>query len=556
MGYSLIGLGLVLLHRFLPRPPLLLMGVAFLTFVTLFDWIVLILTDRVMILAQVVLALGMTTVIMRSYQRFQPAFLRLSRKSLPVLLVIVALLFAGVQGSMWVGEQVRLSRLPELPEESPNILVIMVDTLRADHLSTYGYERPTSPFIDQLAAQGVLFENAYGGSAYSYPSHASFFTGLPLHEHNAEWDNLRALFELDAPVFPELLLEGGYRTGGFSANTFWVTRKDGFSRGFLHFEDYFTTPLDSVLRTGMGLAFEKLILSRIGEANIPARRWAPDITAQALDWIDKAPEQPFFAFLNYMDVHDPYLPPQPYRSQFSSQSNPGGLLNWHIGREYIDLTPEQLQGEIDAYDGAIRYTDDQISLLLQELESRDLMDNLLLVIVSDHGEAFGEHGVYLHGNSLYREELHVPLIFYWPGHLPAGQRISQPVSINSLGSTLIEMSGLSSVDQFPGPSLVSLWLGGADTATYPMPLAEIYAKSWYDERSIVKTNSLRSLLNDQWQYIEASNLPEELYNITVDEFETDNRADDPAAANILADFRAELKSRASTQTKATASLGE
>jgi arylsulfatase A-like enzyme len=262
-----------------------------------------------------------------------------------------------------------------------------------------------------------------------------------------------------------------------------------------------------------------------------------------LDWIDQSPNRPFFVFLNYLDVHDPYLPPQPYRSMFSTQDKPGGLLNWHIGREFIDLTPEQLQGEIDAYDGSIRYADDQISHLLKELESRGMADNLLVVILSDHGEAFGEHGVYLHGNSLYREELHVPLIFYWPGHLPAGQRLSQPVSIDSLGSTLLDMIGLPYLNQFPSPSLASLWQGNGDPAAYPMPMAEIYAKPWYDPHSIVRTNSLFSLLNDQWQYIEASNLPEELYNFTNDKLETENQTNDPANAAILANFRTELKSR-------------
>jgi arylsulfatase A-like enzyme len=228
---------------------------------------------------------------------------------------------------------------------------------------------------------------------------------------------------------------------------------------------------------------------------------------------------------------------------FSTQDKPGGLLNWHIGREFIDLTPEQLQGEIDAYDGSIRYADDQISHLLKELESRGMADNLLVVILSDHGEAFGEHGVYLHGNSLYREELHVPLIFYWPGHLPAGQRLSQPVSIDSLGSTLLDMIGLPYLNQFPSPSLASLWQGNGDPAAYPMPMAEIYAKPWYDPHSIVRTNSLFSLLNDQWQYIEASNLPEELYNFTNDKLETENQTNDPANAAILANFRTELKSR-------------
>jgi arylsulfatase A-like enzyme len=556
VGYSLVGLVLVLLQRLLPRLPWMLISVALFAFVTFFDWVVLILTDRVMIFAQVVLALGLTTVTMRIYKRYQDRFSRLCRRSLPALLVTVAVLLVVVQGGMWLKEKVGLSRLPELPSGSPNVLVVMVDTLRADHLSTYGYERQTSPNIDQIAAQGVLFENAYGGSNYSYTSHASFFTGLPLDQHKAEWDNLRALFNLDAPVFPELLRDAGYRTGGFSANTFWVTRKDGFGRGFLHYEDFFTTPLDAVLRTGIGLAFEKLILSRLGEQDIPARRWADDINAAALEWIDQEPTQPFFVFLNYLDVHDPYLPPQPYRNLYTDVPNPGGLLNWHLGREYLDLTPEELQSEMDAYDGAINYADEQIAALLKDLENRGLAENTLLVIVSDHGEAFAEHGVYLHGNSLYREELHVPLIFYWPGHLPAGRRVSQPVSIDSIGSTLLELTGSPFAAQFPDHTLVSFWQEDGDVASYPMPLAEANQKPWYDEHSLIRENSLRSLFDDQWQYIWADNHPEELYDVANDNLETNNLASDPASADTMENFRSELKARTKDQSKTTGDTGE
>ncbi len=556
IGYSLVGLVFVLLQRYLPRVPVFLLGVMVMIFVTIFDWVGLVLTNRVHILALLILALGLTTVIIRFYNRYQLSFLRLCRKSLPILLVLEVLLFIGVEGGMWLDEQVGLSRLPDPPAGAPNILVIVVDTLRSDHLSTYGYERPTSPFIDQVAAEGVLFENAYAASSYSFPSHASLFTGLALHDHQAEWNNKRALFNLAAPVFPELLLSQGYRTGAFSANTFWVTRKEGFGRGFLHFEDYFTTFIDYPLHTGLGQGFEKFIFGHLKEQKIPVHRLASEINQRALKWIDQLPNKPFFVFLNYIDVHDPYLPPQPYRSMFSTQAKPGGLLNQYAGREFIDLTPEQLQGEIDAYDGSIRYVDDQISNLLKELESRGLADNLLVVILSDHGEAFGEHGVYLHGNSLYREELHVPLIFYWPGHLSGGVRLNQPVSIDSMGSTILDMIGSSSLSEFPGPSLVSLWQGNADTTTYPMPLAEIYAKSWFNPRSIVKTNSLSTLLNDQWQYIQASILPEELYNFTNDKMEIQNQANNPANEDVMTHFRTEMKTRTPLQTKAQGSLGE
>ena len=152
---------------------------------------------------------------------------------------------------------------------------------------------------------------------------------------------------------------------------------------------------------------------------------------------------PFFVFLNYYDVHAPYIPPQPFRGQFSELEEPGGRIStdWGMDHIYMPMTPEQLQEEIDAYDGAIAYVDYHIAKLLAELETRGLVQNTLVVILSDHGESFGEHGLLEHHNSLYREVIHVPMIFWWPDHVPAGERVTVSVSIAAIPATVLDIIG-------------------------------------------------------------------------------------------------------------------
>ena len=144
-----------------------------------------------------------------------------------------------------------------------NILVILVDTLRADHLSCYGYKRETSPHIDRIAHQGVLFENAFAPSSYTLPSHASLLTGLYPYEHGVEWDTPTTLFDAPYPILGDAFQSQGYRTAAFSANIYWFTRALGFGRGFIHFEDYFQSISDMIFRTLYGRVFEKFVLRKI-----------------------------------------------------------------------------------------------------------------------------------------------------------------------------------------------------------------------------------------------------------------------------------------------------
>src|SRR5690606_35418120 len=199
-----------------------------------------------------------------------------------------------------------------------------------------------------------VFLNALSTSPYTGPSHASLLTGRYPRDHGFQWIERRPTYDGRYTTIAEVLRDRGYRTGAVSANRFWFTREQGLQRGFTHFEDYFHTPGDMAVRTALGRKFDELVLKRILK-DYPWRRRAPDVNRALIEWLEAAPGRPFFAIINYFDVHDPYVPPQPYRSKFSALEEPGGIINSYQGRYHPALTAAQVQAEIDAYDGAIAY---------------------------------------------------------------------------------------------------------------------------------------------------------------------------------------------------------
>jgi arylsulfatase A-like enzyme len=175
--------------------------------------------------------------------------------------------------------------------------------------------------------------------------------------------------------------------------------------------------------------------------------------------------------MNYLDPHHPFIPPQPYLSKFKGVENPAQVYDYPI--DDPRLTPERLLKDIDGYDGAIAYLDDQIGQLLAEMRRLSLDDNLLIVLTSDHGETFGEHGGIIHANATYREQIHVPLIFWQPGQVPAGARVSQTVTNAFLPATIMDMLGTGEQSLFPGLSLAQLWQRPKSPDNWPLVLAEM-----------------------------------------------------------------------------------
>jgi arylsulfatase A-like enzyme len=262
-----------------------------------------------------------------------------------------------------------------------------------------------------------------------------------------------------------------------------------------------------------------------------------------LRWIEGDRDRPFFAFLNYFDVHAPYIPPQPYRGQFSEEEEPGGRIStdWDMDHIYVPLTPEQLQGEIDAYDGAIAYVDAEIARLLGELQARELAQDTLVIVTSDHGESFGEHGLLEHHNSLYREVIHVPLIFWWPGHVPEGARIATPVTNAALPATLLDLLGESDQTTFPGPSLAQLWQEPSPNPDWPDPLAEVGQVDWVPAQHLPRDGAMKAVISGQSHYVTHEQRGEELYDWQSDPEELNDLSQVPEYQPVVDQFRAYLE---------------
>ena len=540
MLFAAIGSALTVQSWFFPRFPLKRLSLTLFTFLAICDWMILIFRTHIHLFSLLVLSIGLAVAITRVLLKRDEALLHFCRRFALWPAVAVALLVLGVQGGFWLHERIAIASLPSASHALPSVLLIVVDTLRADHLYSYGYRRHTSPNIDRIAREGAVFENAFSTSSYTLPSHASLLTGLYPHEHGVEWHRPDGLQISSIPTLPETLRRHGYRTAAFSANLYWFTRPMGFGRGFIRFEDHFHSLGDMVTRTLYGSAFERLVLRRMGLEDIPARKRAADVNGSVLRWIKRDHEKPFFVMVNYFDAHDPYLPPQPYRNLFANSTNSSGIINGHMGRYDPSLTAEQVQNEIDAYDGAIAYVDSQIGQLFAELEDRRITDDLLIVLTSDHGEAFGDHGLFRHEHSLYREVLHVPLIFAKSGKVPSKTRVKRPVTIAAIPATVMDLIGIKDPVGFPGPSLTRLWETPAAADEWPYPLAEMKHEPWSLAKYPVTHGSLKSLISAKWHYIKHDKFGTELYDSESDIRQLKNLAKNADVQDIVKDFDSKL----------------
>ncbi|HUK54988.1 MAG TPA: sulfatase [Candidatus Binatia bacterium] len=481
-----------------------------------FDWLALGL-DRVMNPPAIaVLTAGLSMVFLRIFWKRRAQLVGAARRALPVLAAIVVMLAAGVQLVNRRVAKAAEAGLPPAPEGGANVLVVVMDTVRADHLSSLGYARATTPNLDRLAAQGVLFENAFSTSSWTLPAHASLLTGRYPFEHGAEVKAYDGRYPTLAGAFESR----GYRTGAFSANTYYFARQNGFDRGFLHFDGTFSNLSDAFMRTLYGRNL-MIVYEAAVHADLPGRKRADLVNARFLAWLGQDSSRPFFAVLNYFDAHDPYLPPRPFRGRFAGRQDVGGVLNGWGMREVLER-PSDVRDERAAYDGGIAYEDDRIGKLMGELRTRCLAENTLVVVVSDHGEFFGEHGLYLHKNALFLEGIHVPLLMVWPGHLPAGARIETPVTIARVPATVMGLMPGRGRQDFPGPSLEPLWRQSAAAEASPWILSELVANTPPPGGGApLRTESL---LDARWHFIYSRGTAPQLYEWRKDLHEQNNLA--------------------------------
>ncbi len=274
--------------------------------------------------AAVLIAIGLGVRLGRSGAAVAPWGRRLVRRTLPVLAGVTVMTAVTMLAMQRMHERKALAGLPAARAGAPNVLLIILDTVRALDLSLYGYARPTTPRLQQRATTAVRFDRAFSTAPWSLPSHASIFTGLDAHELATDW-----YVPLDdtTPTLAEALRDRGWRTGGFVANLPYTSREVGLGRGFIRYEDY---PLSfaelaassSVIRA---IAASRGLRERLNWHQLLVSKPAPEINAALLRWVDRDRERPFFAFLNYYDAHKPVVPPEPYASRFlppGSRSSP------------------------------------------------------------------------------------------------------------------------------------------------------------------------------------------------------------------------------------------
>jgi arylsulfatase A-like enzyme len=404
----------------------------------------------------------------------------------------------------------RLNQTPAVTPATPNVLLLVLDTVRAISLSLYGYHRETTPELTRWAARGVVFTRAYSTAPWTLPSHSSLMTGRWMHELSADW-----MVPLDGtyPTLAEVLGGRGYRTGGFVANTDYTSSEVGLDRGFGRYEDY-TFESGQILRSSsLWRAAARIAPIRrvIGNYDNLGRRTAPEISGAFLRWLDRDPARPFFGFLNYYDAHRPYYPPGDWPNRFRT---PGVELNpryrTEMGTE-PDPSPARIQGTIDAYDNAIGYLDSEIGRLLGELQRRGVLERTIVIITSDHGEEFYEHRLWDHGHSLYHQSVHVPLLMIAPGRVPAGVTVSQPVSIRSLPATVMDLLRLPGESPFPGASLAGTWSGSTLPDSVLLGVRqEARQPPWFP----ASQGDLGSVVTSRHQYIRIrGNGAEELFDL-------------------------------------------
>ncbi|MFQ5789204.1 MAG: sulfatase-like hydrolase/transferase [Acidobacteriota bacterium] len=377
-----------------------------------------------------------------------------------------------------------------------NLVLVSVDTLRADHLSSYGSRLVRTPHMDRLAADGVLFEQVQTVAPTTLPAHASLFTGrTPLH-HRVH-DNVGFYLPKDVPTVASLLREEGYRTAGF-VGAFVLDSRFGIARGFESYFDQFDSAEE-------GLA-----------GGYVSQRRGDMVLDRALQWLEshhqgESGREPFFAFLHFYDPHTPYQPPD----------------SFVVG----EPTPRTL------YRGEVAYVDTLMGGLLNWLEEHDLLERTVLVLTADHGESLGEHGEKTHGFFLYESTLRVPLIIRYPGG-PRGVRLEEPVRIIDVAPTVVELLGLSPLEGVDGRSLLPLLeVPGSPPGESEEDLVA-YAET-YVPRLHYGWSELRSLRQGKHKFILAPR--SELYNLDVDPDESRNLvADEPARARQM---REELESR-------------
>jgi arylsulfatase A-like enzyme len=416
--------------------------------------------------------------------------------------LVAALALAALAVTFWRGAgQAAPGDAGKAP---PNVVILVLDTVRNDIVGAEWQGVPLTPSVDAIAAEGTRFTNAFSAAPWTVPSHATLFTGLHPHRHNADHEHF--VLAESFTTLAERLKARGYATAGFTCNP-WLTHTLGFSQGF---EQYVEVYADSK----------------------PNEDDSPKASTQAVDWLQRraGDKRPFLLFINYLDAHLPYTPaPEALRRLTPDPAAiPRTAFSITEAERFIggldQFSTVDLQEVRRVYSAEVLAQDAQVARVLDCLRASGELDKTLLIITADHGEQLGEHALMGHEFSLYEQVLHVPLIVRYPGAFPAGLKTSVLASLTDVLPTVMDVVGLNTAsEELPGRSLRHVLAAPAADrpllAEYARP-ATLIAQYWRSRQPRINMSAydtgLKSLRSGEFKYIVAGSGWERLYNITAD----------------------------------------
>jgi arylsulfatase A-like enzyme len=409
---------------------------------------------------------------------------------------------------------------------SPNVLLITLDTVSADHMGIYGYARANTPNLSALAAQSTVYSNFIAVAPLTLTSHASMFTGLYPQSHGAykEFNRFTAGRPLDAriPTMAQILANRGYRTMAVVANRYYLNAEFGTLRGF-QFVDWMAPTVlvaperDYLLRSRLRnlLRFDPVVRD-FDNVTISAA----EVNRRAAYLLDRASHQtkPFFLFLNYCDAHMPYLPPAPYNALYPGRDLGFDLKEYTQTMEAVNnrntpLSPASRAHLVSQYDGAIAYLDAELGRIIGRLKQDGDFDRTMIIITSDHGEAFGDRNIVFHDAAVYQDEVHIPLLIKYPGQT-SGARVDTLASHVDLMPTVMNVLGIQPPAAMQGVDLRNM------PAAPRVVVSEMHASTNYDGPRFQQIEY--AVYSWPYKMIYSTNGMRELYDLSADPFEHRN----------------------------------
>jgi arylsulfatase A-like enzyme/tetratricopeptide (TPR) repeat protein len=378
-------------------------------------------------------------------------------------------------------------------KEAKHVILISMDTTRADHLSCYGFDKKTTPNIDKFAKDSVLFEQCISPVPFTLPAHSSMLTGTNPVYHGVH-ENVSYTLAPENTTLAEMFQEKGYETGAI-VSTFVLDPQFGLDQGFDFYDGSFENPIEK--------GFIAAITERRGDA----------ASLVAMEWLEKNKDEDFFLFLHYYDPHFQYNPPQPFAGQFKD----------------------------DLYAGEIAYTDFCIKQVFDKLKALKIYDDALIILVGDHGEGLKEHGEQEHGYYIYQSSIHVPMIVHFPGGKYRNRRVTHTTGLIDIAPTVARWMGLDPLPEYVGQDLTAY--------VEKKPLDERFILSESLRATQYGASSLLSLVSGRWKYIQSSD--PEMYDLKKDPAESRNLIEPEAKRSRL--FQEELKLMLTEQVRKTAS---